>query len=492
MTLGAAGRPRPPRPLGVRVVLDARPLQDPDRAPITAAYLGSLLAAYDAVPLDGESFAFLLRSDLDDPTEDLDGLEVIGRRLLPPTGLLRSAAQTVDPFLLRGASLGAAWRAERGGAHGAVYHAVGAGTLPIASGLPLVVTLLDLAPWELPTAFRGAAAARFGQRLRRRLLHDAAAVIVGTEAVARSARRLLRLRASRVHVVPLAARRAFTPRTGAPEAADRADAERLGLDSRYLVYPGRYDARQDLATLLRALGSLAAAGRPASLPDDVPWPPRVLLVGASPEDRASLARAAARAGVGEALAYAPGLDPDRLAALLRGSRAALLPVLSDASGLAALEAIATGTPLIASSVGALPEVVGPAGLLVEPRDPARLAVALRTVWTDDGLHGRSRRPPVSEPRPTAGPGTRSPRRRAGSMPRSGRTSPPTRPRRRAEPYGAGVAVGVGAPDGSALGLGSLLAGGRALPLTMVTRVPRGTTWMNVWPTVSVTGLPARS
>jgi glycosyltransferase involved in cell wall biosynthesis len=34
-------------------------------------------------------------------------------------------------------------------------------------------------------------------------------------------------------------------------------------------------------------------------------------------------------------------------------------------------------------VGALPEVVGPAGILVEPRNPARLAVALSTAWADD-------------------------------------------------------------------------------------------------------------
>ena len=53
---------------GVRVVLDARPLQEPDRAPLTAAYLDALLGAYDADPLAGESFALLLRSDLDDPT----------------------------------------------------------------------------------------------------------------------------------------------------------------------------------------------------------------------------------------------------------------------------------------------------------------------------------------------------------------------------------------------------------------------------------------
>src|SRR4051794_25181393 len=112
------GNPRAPIP-GLRVVLDARPLQEPERAPTTAAYLGALLAAYDADPLEGESFALLLGSDLDDPTAALHGLSVVGRRLLPPTRLLRSGALTVDPFVLRGASLGAAWRAERGGAAGA-------------------------------------------------------------------------------------------------------------------------------------------------------------------------------------------------------------------------------------------------------------------------------------------------------------------------------------------------------------------------------------
>ena len=147
---------------GVRVVLDARPLQTPERAPLTAAYLDALLRAFDADPIVGESFAIFLRSDLDDPTARYGRLEVVGRRLLPPTRLLRSAAMTVDPFLLRGATLGAAWRAERGGAAGAVYHAVGGGSLPIAPDLPVVVTLLDLAPWEMPDSFQGRSPAGSG------------------------------------------------------------------------------------------------------------------------------------------------------------------------------------------------------------------------------------------------------------------------------------------------------------------------------------------
>ncbi|HYN69984.1 MAG TPA: glycosyltransferase [Candidatus Eisenbacteria bacterium] len=378
----------PADPPGLRVVLDVRPLQDPGRSPVTARYLDGLLGGFDAAPVYGESFAFLLQSDLEDPTRRFGELDVVGRRLLPPTRLLRSAAMTIDPFLLRGASIGAAWRAERRGATGAVYHAA-AGTSPLFAGIPIVVTLLDLAPWELPQVFQRGLAVRFGQRLRTQLLREAAAVIVGTEAVATAARRLLRLRHDRLRVVRLAADPAFAPvAEGALDPESDAERERLGLAGRYLVYSGRYDARQDLGTLLRAIGLLAGKPRPRGLPEDAPWPPRILLVGASPADRASLARASLRAGVSDSLAYAPGLPPARLAALVRSAKAAILPALSDAAGLSGIDAIAAGVPVIASAVGALPEIVGRAGILVEPRDPARLAEALRTVWADERMHRR--------------------------------------------------------------------------------------------------------
>ena len=383
--LGRAPTAPPP---GVRVVLDARPLQAPDRAPLAAAYLEALLGAYDDEPLPGESFAFLLGSDLDDPTGRFGHLDVVGRRQLPPTRLLRSAAMTVDPFVLRGAALGAAWRAERRGAAGAIYHAVGGGPLPIASDLPVVVTLLDLAPWELPGTFQRSMASRFGQRLRGQLLREAAAVIVGSEATASAARRLLRIRRERLRVVRLAPRPAFAIGPTPGETAAAAELRgRLGLAARYLVFTGRFDARFDLATTLDALASLAAAGRPAGLADDVAWPPRVLLVGASPDDRASLARLAARKGIGEALAYAPALPVEDLVALVRGARAVILPVVSEAAGLPVIEALATGTPVVASAVGPIPELVGRAGLLVEPGDADRLAVALATIWADDDVYG---------------------------------------------------------------------------------------------------------
>lgn len=393
---------------GMRVVMDVRALQEPARAPRTAAYLDGLLGAFDADPLPGESFAFLLASDEDDPTLRFQQLQVIGRRLLPPTRLLRSVALTIDPFVLRGASLGAAWRAELSGAAGAVYHTAGGG-LPIGSSLPTVATLLDLAPWELPRAFQRSAATRFGQRLRGRLLRDAAAVMVGSDAVAHSARRLLHLRRDRIRVVPLAARPAYAigPDALARRAGDvQAIATRLGLGDRYLVYPGRHDVRQDAATMLTALASLARAPRPDD-PDDLdaaaPWPPRVLVVDATPDDRASLARIAARHGAGDQLVYAPQIPIDDVAALVAASRGVVLPLIAESSGLAALDALAVGVPVIASAVGALPEIIGTAGILVEPRDPSRLAAAIAAAWGD----GPVRQGLVEAARERAATGTRT-------------------------------------------------------------------------------------
>ena len=367
LALGRADDPAAERPdRGVRVVLDARPLQDPDHAPVTAAYLAGLLGALDAEPLPGETFVFLLAAELPDPTDRYRHLEVVGRRLLPPVRLLGAARPAVDPFVVRGAVTGAGWRPERTGSSGSVHHTTGA-ALPVASEIPVVATLLDLAPWELPALRRRRGPAGFGRRLRARLVREAAAVIVGTEAIGRRARRLLHLEPDRVHVIPLAP---TVARAGGSGAA------RLGLAGSYVAIATRFDARHDTVSVIAALAELEGldAGRGAG--------PFAVVVGATPDDRAAIARLAEAHGVSDALAYAPTLPPERHAALLAGARAVVVPALADAAGLAAIDALALGIPVVASSVGALPELVGPAGILVPPGNPVRLATALGTVLGD--------------------------------------------------------------------------------------------------------------
>jgi glycosyltransferase involved in cell wall biosynthesis len=74
-----------------------------------------------------------------------------------------------------------------------------------------------------------------------------------------------------------------------------------------------------------------------------------------------------------------------LPALYSGALAVVLPSLYEGFGLPALEAMACGAPVVAANSSALPEVVGSAGLLVDPRDASGLAEALRRLATEPGL-----------------------------------------------------------------------------------------------------------
>lgn len=74
--------------------------------------------------------------------------------------------------------------------------------------------------------------------------------------------------------------------------------------------------------------------------------------------------------------------------LIRTSKAVLMPSLFEGFGLPALEAIQLGTPVIASNTGSLPEVVGEAGLLVDPYDVADIKAAIERLDKDSGLRDR--------------------------------------------------------------------------------------------------------
>jgi glycosyltransferase involved in cell wall biosynthesis len=77
-------------------------------------------------------------------------------------------------------------------------------------------------------------------------------------------------------------------------------------------------------------------------------------------------------------------------ALLSGAMAFVFPSLYEGFGLPPLEAMACGTPVIASNRSSLPEVVGEGGILVEPTDAESLAEAMEVLLIDDALRAELR------------------------------------------------------------------------------------------------------
>jgi glycosyltransferase involved in cell wall biosynthesis len=76
-----------------------------------------------------------------------------------------------------------------------------------------------------------------------------------------------------------------------------------------------------------------------------------------------------------------------LVSLIRGAKAVLFPSLYEGFGLPALEAMQLGVPVLASTEGALPEVIGDAGLLVDPYDPREIAEGIRRLDAEGELRG---------------------------------------------------------------------------------------------------------
>jgi alpha-1,3-rhamnosyl/mannosyltransferase len=141
--------------------------------------------------------------------------------------------------------------------------------------------------------------------------------------------------------------------------------ERLGLAPGYLLFVGNPKPHKNLPALLAAYAELAA--RRSDLPP-------LLLAGGERDD-------APAGGVRRIGVVAEGDLP----ALYRGARALVLPSLWEGFGLPALEAMASGTPVVAAARGALPELVGDAGLLFDPDDATALPAALARIVDDAAL-----------------------------------------------------------------------------------------------------------
>jgi glycosyltransferase involved in cell wall biosynthesis len=98
-----------------------------------------------------------------------------------------------------------------------------------------------------------------------------------------------------------------------------------------------------------------------------------------------------RLGLGDAVTFVSGVTDERIVELYAEASVAVVPSLYEGFSLPAVEAMACGVPLVATTGGALPEVVGrggDTGLLVPPGDQQALATALGKVLDDSALAAR--------------------------------------------------------------------------------------------------------
>jgi glycosyltransferase involved in cell wall biosynthesis len=113
--------------------------------------------------------------------------------------------------------------------------------------------------------------------------------------------------------------------------------------------------------------------------------PAELVVVGRPRADGPIPRLLEDLGLNGSVRFVSGIPDEELVALYASAEAAVVPSLYEGFSLPAVEAMACGLPLVATTAGALPEVVGDAALLVPPGDPCALADQLTVLLGDAGL-----------------------------------------------------------------------------------------------------------
>ncbi len=201
--------------------------------------------------------------------------------------------------------------------------------------------------------------------LARAHAHRADAVVVPSAHTADEVARRLDLPRDRIIVC----------RNGAPDWPARQQQPRTG----HLLFVGTITPRKNVDRLLTAYAQVRAR-RPGT-------PPLVLAGRSTRQSRQTLARLASPSLAGH-VRHEGYVDDRRLRTLYEEALLVVLPSLDEGFGIPALEAMAVGAPVVAAARGALPEVVGDAGLLFDPLDVSALAAILERVMTDEPLRHR--------------------------------------------------------------------------------------------------------
>ena len=168
----------------------------------------------------------------------------------------------------------------------------------------------------------------------------------------------------------VAAERIVLCRPGAPPASDAPRPDRPGP----ILFVGTIEPRKNLPTLFAAYEALVARN-PAA-------PPLVLAGGAVEQSEEILGSLRARAALAGRVEYRGYVSDAERQALYASASMLVLPSFQEGFGMPAVEAMQAGVPVIASTGGALPEVVGTAGITVDPADVPGFSAAMERLLAD--------------------------------------------------------------------------------------------------------------
>jgi glycosyltransferase involved in cell wall biosynthesis len=244
--------------------------------------------------------------------------------------------------------------------------------LPLALPCPAVVTIHDLIHLRFPEE-RTFPQRVYAHWMIRRAVRTARRILTVSEATAGEIRERFGAPGRPIQVISNGVDDRFRAAAGDEDAQVLRD---LGLAPGYLLWVGNLKPHKNFGILLDALARLRATCSEV---------PPLAIVGPPATPGSVLSKEIAAAGPLPTIHFLGRRPGAELPAIYRQAALLLLPSRWEGFGLPAAEAMAAGTPVVASDRGALPEVIGDAGLRVDADDPEALARAIVAILDDSAL-----------------------------------------------------------------------------------------------------------
>jgi glycosyltransferase involved in cell wall biosynthesis len=243
---------------------------------------------------------------------------------------------------------------------------------PAANGFRSVITIHDLAFLLYPHFLTRDAARYYGQidQAVRRTDH----IIAVSESTKRDTMKLLGVPDRKITVIHEAANPIFKPLQR--QVARQNLASAYQLPDAFILFVSTIEPRKNVATLLQAYRRLK---------DNYRLPHKLVLAGRKGWLFDDVFAAVAELKLGSDCIFLGPVSQENLLNLYNAADLLVHPAFYEGFGLPPLEAMACGTPVVASNVSALPEVVGNAGLLVDPNDVDGMTVAIWRALTDQEM-----------------------------------------------------------------------------------------------------------
>jgi glycosyltransferase involved in cell wall biosynthesis len=253
-----------------------------------------------------------------------------------------------------------------------LFHAIDHNMTPFLT-CPTIVTVHDLIPLVLRGPYLGPRSSLW-LAFHKMAVKRAKAVIAVSRNTANDVERLWKIPADRLRVIPEGVGDVYRP------MEDGAKMERVmqkfGIRRPYFLYLGGFDPRKNLGNMLLAFKRFL-------LSDSGDY--SFVLCGDTTDFDAYLHDEIAELGLQGKVLLTGFVEEENLPALYSGAEGFICVSLYEGFGLPFLEAMACGTPVIASDTSSIPEVVGDSGILVDPLDPADILKGMERVAASSEL-----------------------------------------------------------------------------------------------------------